>query len=128
MIVKRWDYGHKEYIRVNVPSDWHIKVIAGRGEVVNCVTCGRHVSRVDTFESIEVMNNLGSGYLVCPYCHAAEEVRKSKYNKEQTEFDWEIIKDGYVYRCVHGTESYAKLAADTFGGKYRRCEERRDQK
>ena len=76
-VLPKWNYELHEYEPMIVPAKWNCKMFSNdMSEIVRCPHCGASLPFGDTFTSLEVHNEVGMGYAVCPGCHREEIKRK----------------------------------------------------
>lgn len=78
MTVVRYDRKTKKETEYKLPegSEMYVEDL---DSTICCASCGKKVVAGDTFTSMEIMNGMGFGYLVCEKCY--EQEYKRRYNE-----------------------------------------------
>lgn len=82
MKLRRWNYEKREYLEVEIPENYNIRLYCGdMEEIVNCPNCGKELKYGETYTSKEHHNSIGLCYGVCEDCHNEEWKRRMEYEK-----------------------------------------------
>ena len=83
--MKKYNEEKKVYEPYSVPEDWHCPISTwNMHEIINCVSCGTKIEYGDGYTSMQIHNDYGIGYSVCPRCHERE-WQERKAAKEDAE-------------------------------------------
>lgn len=78
-VLRRWDRVAREYVPYRVPASWKVSCYETDMDVrVNCAGCGREMPWGETYTSLEIHTEGGSGYGVCEACYLEEAARERK--------------------------------------------------
>lgn len=79
MEMQKWNNEKGEYEPYDVPADWQCRLAEeDMYEIVYCASCGKEERFGECYPSLEIHDEDGFGYAVCPECHQKEIVRRFK--------------------------------------------------
>lgn len=86
-VLRKWDYGKKEYAPWPVPAEWRVATIEDDMDApVECAQCGRTLPFGEAYTSLEVhTDGAGFGYAVCGKCHSQERWRRIEHARVGSE-------------------------------------------
>ena len=76
--LKRWNTKTKRYEPHIVPDSWEVTKYSGLGLRCNCASCGVRIKYGQTYTSLEIHDQIGFGFAVCPKCHFQEMERRGR--------------------------------------------------
>ena len=82
MILRKWNYEDNTYHEIERPDSWTVKVYTtDMSEIVNCSSCGKPFKFGECYTSLEIHDQIGMGYAVCPKCYYLERKRRVDYER-----------------------------------------------
>ena len=80
MKVKKYNPGTREYSDCEIPDEWEACTFSTEmGQVIGCAQCGRKIMYGNGYTSLEIHNDIGFGFIVCPTCYDKEWDRRKEF-------------------------------------------------
>ncbi|MBR3020441.1 MAG: hypothetical protein IKH57_25820 [Clostridia bacterium] len=70
--MKKWNPENHEYERYSPPPGYITIYETDMETPINCAACGKHLTFGEGYSSMQIHNDYGMGYTVCPSCHETE--------------------------------------------------------
>lgn len=76
--LQKWNSKLGKYEPHIIPDSWEVTKYSALGLRCNCASCGVWIKYGQTYTSLEIHDQIGFGFAVCPKCHHKEMERAGR--------------------------------------------------
>ena len=113
--MNKWNFKTMAYEPYKLPEG-AIRFSTDMSKECNCAQCGKRMVYGDGYTSLEVHDDFGFGYAVCPECYELEMDRKLEAEKRETKAHW--IAFNQVFRSNGKEEHVAMIECSNCGSQF----------
>ena len=81
--MKKWNPEKHEYEPYVAPQGYVTLYEVDMNTPINCAACGKQLTFGEGYSSMQIHNDYGMGYSVCPECHEAELLEELKFRARE---------------------------------------------